>query len=97
MLLLHHALSHPDRLRESGREKRDAKTLGIGLAVSFEIGEPGGICTLNPPADNGALRLLSYESEMACRAVARLKIVPASALRASARQPRSGCASSEGW
>jgi len=52
---LHHALVHPDGMKKSGREKRDAKTLGIGLAVRFEIGEPGGSCTLNPPADNGAL------------------------------------------
>ena len=73
MLLLHHALSHPDRLRESGREERDAKTLGIGLAVSFEIGGLEGICTLNPPADNGALCWLSYESEMAWRAEALAK------------------------
>ncbi len=34
------------------------------------IGGPEGNCTLNPPADNGALCFLSYESEMACRAVA---------------------------
>ena len=40
---------------DRGREKRDAETLGIGLAVRFKIGEPGGTCTLNPPADNGAL------------------------------------------
>ena len=45
----------PMDVRDRGREKRDAETLGIGLAVRFEIGEPGGICTLNPPADNGAL------------------------------------------
>ena len=41
--------------RDRGREKRDAETLGIGLAVRFEIGGLEGICTLNPPADNGAL------------------------------------------
>jgi hypothetical protein len=29
----------------------------------FEIGGPEGSCTLNPPADNGALCWLSYESE----------------------------------
>ena len=55
MLLLHHALFAPMDFRDQGREKRDAETLVIGLAVRFEIGEPGGICTLNPPADNGAL------------------------------------------
>jgi hypothetical protein len=56
--------------RDRGRENRDAETLGIGLAVRFEIGGLEGICTLNPPADNGALCSLSYESEMACRAEA---------------------------
>ena len=55
MLLLHHALFAPMDFRDQGREKRDAETLVIGLAVRFEIGEPGGTCTLNPPADNGAL------------------------------------------
>ncbi len=29
-----------------------------------ENGGPEGSCTLNPPADNGALCCLSYESEM---------------------------------
>ena len=55
MLLLHHALFAPMDFRDRGREKRDAETLGISLAVRLEIGEPGGSCTLNPPADNGAL------------------------------------------
>ena len=33
----------------------------------LEIGGPEGSCTLNPPADNGALCSLSYESEkLAC-------------------------------
>src|SRR5262245_6130322 len=31
---------------------------------SVEEGGPEGICTLNPPADNGALCSLSYESEI---------------------------------
>ena len=48
MLLLHHALVHPDDLRKSGREKRDAKTLGIGFAVRFEIGQRGRNCTCGP-------------------------------------------------
>ena len=52
------------------------------------IGGPEGNCTLNPPADNGALRFLSYESEMACRDEAwRRTVMPAFALRATARQP----------
>ena len=37
---------------------------------SERIGGLEGSCTLNPPADNGALCELSYESEMACRAEA---------------------------
>ena len=45
----------PMDFRDRGREKRDAETLGIGLAVRSEIGGLEGICTLNPPADNGAL------------------------------------------
>jgi hypothetical protein len=56
MLLLHHALFGPMEFRDRGRENRDAETLGNGLAVRFKIGGPGGICTLNSPADNGALR-----------------------------------------
>ena len=40
------------------------KTLGIGITVRLKIGGPEGICTLTPPADNGALCSLSYESEM---------------------------------
>ena len=36
----------------------------LGNGRVEEIGGPGGSCTLNPPADNGALCLLSYESEM---------------------------------
>jgi hypothetical protein len=49
----------------SGQEKRKTPNLGNGPAVRmFEIGGPEGSCTLNPPADNGALCWLSYESEM---------------------------------
>ena len=33
-------------LRNAGVEKRDAETLGISLAVSFEIGALDGTCTL---------------------------------------------------
>jgi hypothetical protein len=52
------------------------------------IGGLEGSCTLTIPADNGALCWLSYESEMACRDVARLgrSIKPAFA-KATARQP----------
>ena len=45
----------PMDFRDRGREKRDAETLGIGIAVRSEIGGLEGTCTLNPPADNGAL------------------------------------------
>ena len=45
----------PMDFRDRERENRDTETLGIGLAVKFEIGGPGGACTLNPPADNGLL------------------------------------------
>src|SRR5690349_1584405 len=49
----------------SGQEKRRTPNLGNGPAVRmFEIGGPEGSCTLNPPADNGTLCWLSYESEM---------------------------------
>ena len=34
------------------------------IRLSNEDGGPEGACTLNPPADNGALCSLSYESEM---------------------------------
>ena len=50
--------------RDRGREKRETETLGISLAVRSEIGEPGGICTLNPPADNGLLFYSATEAEM---------------------------------
>ena len=55
MLLLHRALFAPMEFRDRGREKRDTETLGISLAVRFDIGGPEGSCTLDPPADNGAL------------------------------------------
>ena len=46
----------PERLNGCvGVEMCDAETLGISLAARCEIGGPGGSCTLNPPADNGAL------------------------------------------
>ena len=45
----------PMEFRDRGREKRDAETLGIGLAVRFKIGGPEGTCTPSLPADNGAL------------------------------------------
>ncbi len=45
MLLLHHALVAPMDFRDRRREKREAETLGISLAVRFKIGEPGGTCT----------------------------------------------------
>ena len=60
--LLRYALFAPMDVRDRGREKRDAETLGISLAVRPKIGEPGGTCTLNPPADNGALCCSSYGS-----------------------------------
>lgn len=37
-------------------------TLARSCGKSFVIGGPEGSCTLNPPADNGALCWLSYES-----------------------------------
>ena len=42
-------------LSNAGVEKRDAETLGISLAVSFELGGPEGTCTLSLPTDNGRL------------------------------------------
>ena len=42
-------------LRNAGVEKRDAETLGISLAVRFEIGALDGTCTHTLPADNGLL------------------------------------------
>ena len=64
MLLLHYALMALTAV-SSGQEKRGTPNLGNGPAVRmFEIVGPEGSCTLNPPADNGALCWLSYESEM---------------------------------
>ena len=77
MLLLHHALIRPDGVKRSGREKCDAENPGIGFAVRCEIGGLEGSCTLNPPADNGALSSLSYESKE--NLVARLYIPAACA------------------
>ena len=45
-------------------EKNDAENPGHRHRGEIEIGGPEGSCTLNPPADNGALCELSYESEM---------------------------------
>ena len=42
-------------LKNAGVEMRKAETLGISLAVRFEIGGPEGTCTLSLPADNGLL------------------------------------------
>ena len=53
--LLYYALMLRAVLRNAGVEKRDAETLGISLAVRFEIGGTEGTCTLNLPADNGRL------------------------------------------
>jgi len=41
--------------KNAGVEIRDAETLGISLAVRFEIGGPEGTCTLSLPADNRLL------------------------------------------
>ena len=41
--------------KNAGVEMRKAETLGISLAVRFEIGGPEGTCTLSLPADNGLL------------------------------------------
>ncbi len=71
--LLRYALFAPMDFRDRGWEKRDAETLGIGLAVRFEIGGLEGSCTLSLPADNGALCSLSYESEIACQTEALAK------------------------
>ena len=54
-LLLRYALMLRAVLRNAGVEKRKAETLGISLAVRFEIGGPEGTCTLSLPADNGLL------------------------------------------
>ena len=54
----------PSGIKIAGVEIHDAETLGISLAVRFEIGGPEGTCTLSLPADNGLLLSLSYESEM---------------------------------
>src|SRR5882672_1016874 len=64
MLLLHHARIVADGLGNRRREKRDAENLGHRHHGEIGIGGPEGSCTLNPPADNGALCWLSYESEM---------------------------------
>ena len=58
--LLRYALMLRAVLRNAGVEKHDAETLGISLAISFEIGGPEGTCTLvavrkDLPADNGRL------------------------------------------
>src|SRR5271166_5141064 len=53
--LLRYALMLRAILRNAGVEKRAAETLGISLAVRFEIGGPEGTCTLSLPADNGLL------------------------------------------
>src|SRR5205809_7542271 len=50
----------PARLGRTGDfvswgELRDPHTLNLCPAARFEIGGPEGSCTLNPPADNGAL------------------------------------------
>ena len=62
--LLRYALFAPMDFRDRGREKRDAETLGIGLAVRFEIGASGGTCTHTLPADNGLLFYSATEAEM---------------------------------
>jgi hypothetical protein len=54
----------PMDFRDRGREKRYAETLGIGLAVRFEIGASGGTCTHTLPADNGLLFYSATEAEM---------------------------------
>ena len=64
MLLLHHALFAPMEFRDRGREKRYAETLGIDLAVRFEIGASGGTCTHTLPADNGLLFYSATEAKM---------------------------------
>ena len=42
-------------LETSERSNTPPKTLAIGGVVRLEIGGSEGACTLNPPADNGAL------------------------------------------
>ena len=53
--LLRYALMLRAILRNAGVEKRAAETLGIGIAVRFEIGALDGTCTHTLPADNGLL------------------------------------------
>ena len=45
----------PSSIKIAGVEIHDAETLGISLAVRFEIGGSEGTCTLSLPADNGLL------------------------------------------
>ena len=45
----------PTVLRDRDEGNAMPKTLGVGIAVRIETGGPEGSCTLNPPADNGAL------------------------------------------
>ena len=57
------------------RWKRNVSSLDGVPRRDSEIGGPEGSCTLNPPADNGALYRLSYESEMVHQAETCAKLV----------------------
>ena len=72
VLLLHHALRRP-RLRratEPGLGQAGHQPWKQARREDAENGGPEGTCTLNPPADNGAL-CLKLRVRLACRAEAR--------------------------
>ena len=63
MLLLHYALFAPVNGWHRGLVSVEMESMHLGEHDSIEDGGPEGSCTLNPPADNGALCSLSYGSE----------------------------------
>ena len=74
VLLLHYALI-ARRAVNAGAGERETLNLGSSLAVSSESGGLEGSCTLNPPADNGALCALSYEVRKWWEALVTLQFV----------------------
>ena len=62
--MLRYALMLRAILRNAGVEKRAAETLGIGIAVRFEIGALDGTCTHTLPADNGLLFYSATRAKM---------------------------------
>ena len=55
MLLLHYALVAPANGWRRGLVSVEMELAHLGERDSIEDGGPEGSCTLNPPADNGAL------------------------------------------